>query len=84
MNSHREEWDVEISQMHQEVQLPCEVEIRHRVEVVLEVVVELELNDTQHRVMLGLNHISYGGVDKNINSRARPHLHVYYFNGQCA
>jgi hypothetical protein len=45
--------------MHQEDQLLCEVEIRHRVEVVPEVeVVGLELNDTQHKGMLGLNHIS--------------------------
>lgn len=58
MTSHREEWDVEISQMHQEDQLPCEVEIRHRVEVVLEVEVERVLNDIQHKGMLGLNHIS--------------------------
>jgi len=44
--------------MHQEDQLLCEVEIRHRVEVVLVEVVGLELNDTQHKGMLGLNHIS--------------------------
>jgi hypothetical protein len=76
---------VVISQMHQEDQLQCEVEIRHRVEVVRLVVEGLELSDTQHRGMLGLNHISlFGGVDKNINSRARLHLHVYYFDGQCA
>ena len=75
---------MEISQMHQEDQLLCEVEIRHRVEVVPEVAVGLELNDTQHKETLGLNHISPGGVDKNINSRARSQLHVYYFNGQCA
>jgi hypothetical protein len=56
---------VEISRMHQEDQLLCEVEIRHRVEVVPEEEVGgLELNDTRHRGMLGLNHISSGGVEK--------------------
>ena len=46
--------------MHQEDQRLCGVEIRHRVEVALqeEEVVVLVLNDTQHRGMLGLNHIS--------------------------
>jgi len=68
---------VGISQMHQEVQPPCEVEIQHRVEVVLEEEVELELSDTQHRVMLGLNHISYVGVDKNINSLGLDHICMY-------
>jgi hypothetical protein len=62
MSSHKEEWDVVMYPMHQEVQRLCEVEIQHRVEVVPEVeeVVGQEHSDTRHKGMLGLNHISVG------------------------